>query len=102
MPFTYIIIRVFDPLVAFVAIVVGASFGVYTFLHLLLVEGKPSLAFSMQHWSDANSARLQRYLGPISYREGLPDIPYTVGQADRIVIDVGLVFYLSILIQRSH
>ena len=100
MPLPYIFRRTLDPLVPPVVIVLGVSFSVYTFLHLLLVERKPSFAFNLRHWSDANSARLLRYLGGISYKEGLPVVPSIVAQADRIVVDVGSVNSLRTLIQR--
>ncbi|KAI8710470.1 hypothetical protein NCS52_01564000 [Fusarium sp. LHS14.1] len=89
MPLPYIFRRAVDPLLALAVIVLGALFGVYTSLHVLLVERKPSLAFNLRHWSDANSARLLRYLGPISYKEGLPVVPSIVEQANRVVVDVG-------------
>ncbi|KAM5360901.1 hypothetical protein ACJA88_014667 [Fusarium oxysporum] len=89
MPLPYIFRRAIDPFLPPAVMVLGALFGIYTSLHILLVERKPRLAFNLRHWSDANSARLLRCLGPISYKEGLPVVPSIVGQANRVVVDVG-------------
>lgn len=67
MPLPYIFRRAIDPFLPPAVIVLGALFGIYTSLYILLVERKPRLAFNLRHWSDVNSARLLRCLGPISF-----------------------------------
>ena len=89
MQLPYPISRALDALEPPLFISTGFAFGVYTFLHLLLIERKPSLAFNLQRWSDENLARIWKVFGPILAKEDLSVVPLIIWQADGVVVDVG-------------
>src|SRR2546429_4347578 len=91
MALLYSLSRAFDPLIPPIIMLFGSAVGIYTFVHVLLVSRKPCLAFNFQHWSNENSARLMKILGPILVMEALSVVPHVAGEADGIVIDVGSV-----------
>ena len=96
MPLLHSLSRPFDPLIPPLIILFGSAVGIYTFIYILLVERKPSLAFNFQQWSDRNSARLMRIFRPALVREAPQLLAQVLGEADGIVIDIGSVSSLAL------
>ena len=85
----YPLTRLVDLLMPLLYILTGFGFGSYTFLHLLLIERKPSRAFNFSYWQDQNFARLWKWIGPIVAVGDIKTVPAVVGTAEGVVLDVG-------------
>ena len=81
--------RALDHVLPLAFIISGALFGAYTFVHILLVERTPRLAFDFQHWNDKHLARSWGFLGPILAKMDSRVVPRVAAQAYGVVIDIG-------------
>jgi hypothetical protein len=67
----------------------GATFGVYTFPRLLLVERNPSLAFDFSRWKIQRFTRLWMWVCPIAAKADISVVPTVAGVAEGVVVDLG-------------
>lgn len=79
-----------------VAVIVGIIFGVYTFLHILLVQRCPRLAFDFNYWQSQHFARLWKTFGPMAGKNVRLVVATLASVADKVVLDIGQVSSYSI------
>jgi len=89
MALPYPLNRGINILVPVLFILTGTTFGLYTFLHLLFVERKPSLAFNYSHWRDQSFTRIWTWFGPLVAKADLATVPSLAGVAEGGVLDLG-------------
>ncbi|SRR6266498_5342638 len=70
-------------------VLMGLYFGSLTFLHLLFIERKPTLAFNFSHWRDQSFTRLWIFFGPIAAKGDIATVPAVAGLAEGVVVDLG-------------
>jgi hypothetical protein len=83
--------RLINILIPTLFIFLGFCFGTYTFLHLLFVQRKPSLAFNFDHWKEQSFTNCWLWFGPIAARADIAVVPSIAGLAEGVVLDVGYV-----------
>ena len=85
----YPLTRLIDHLMPSMFVISGVLIGFYTFLHILFIQRKPRLAFSLSHWQDQSFARGWNLFGPMVAEWDAKIVSALEGTAEGRVLDVG-------------
>jgi hypothetical protein len=82
---------VVDALTPAAFLAVSSGFALYTFLHLIFVEGRPKCAFRYAEFKGEHFARLWTFVGPLSRASDETRVRQIMSRAEGVVVDVGYV-----------